>query len=158
MTPEDAVLIACERCVTANSLLAVSRLSRDADDRMIGRMLASGVVSGWADHLSSGTADAKGIVVRDRSGAPATRISWLQVAAALRPALQDVAALTHLAECYGRYVAAATDTSAASRLSARVATAELAQARRQILDRCRDGVPVQQSLFPLPPTRGRSLA
>lgn len=158
MTPDEAVLIACDRCVTASSLLAASRLPVDADDRAIGRTLAAGVVSGWADHISSGSADATGITVRDRSGAAPLRVRWTQVAAALRPGLHEPGAAEHLAAAYARYVETAPDTSVASRLTARVAAAELAQARRQILDRCRDGVPVQQSLFPLPPNRGRSLA
>lgn len=158
MTPDEAVLIACDRCVTASSLLAAAQLAVDADDRAIGSVLAAGVVSGWADHVSSGCADAGGITVRDRTGAAPIRVRWAQVAAALRPGLHEPGAAEHLAETYARYVAAATDSSVSARLAARVASAELAQARRLILDRCRDGVPVQQSLFPLPPNRGRSLA
>lgn len=158
MTPEEAVVVACERCVTAASLLAAARLGVDVDDRTVGRTLAVGVVCGWADHASIGTADAAGITVRERGSAVAVRVRWSDVAAALRPGLRDPAIAEQLAGAYERYVVAATDTSVASRLAARAASAELAQVRRRVLDRCRGAVPVQQSLFPPPPSRGRDLA
>jgi hypothetical protein len=158
MTPEQAVAVACERCVTAVSMLAAARLPVDADDRAMGRALANGVVCGWADHASVGSADATGVTVKDRGAAVAVRVRWTQVAAALRPALSEPGAAKRLTDAYERYVAAATDTSVSGRLAARAARAEVAQARRLILDHARGGAPVQQSLFPLPPTRGRSLA
>lgn len=158
MTPEEAVAIACDRCVTAASLLAAARLSLDGDDRAIGRVLAAGVVCGWADATSVGSADAKGINVRERGATAAVRVTWAQVAAAVRPGLHEPGVAERLAEVYGRYVASATATSVAARLDAKAASAELAQLRRHVLARSRDRVPFQQSLFPLPPTRGRSLA
>ena len=158
MTPEEAVVVACERCVTAASLLAAARLGVDADDRSVGRALAAGVVCGWADHSSMGSADAAGITVRERGSAVSVRVRWSDVAAALRPALREQGVAERLASAYARYVEAATDTSVASRLAARAASAELAQVRRRVLDRCRGAVPVQQSLFPPPPSRGRDLA
>jgi hypothetical protein len=158
MTPEEAVAVACERCVTAASMLAASRLSVDADDRTVGRVLADGVVCGWADHTSVGSADAKGITVRQRGELAGIPVRWTQVAAALRPGLREPGVAARLDEVYERYVAAATDTSVAGRLAARVASTELAQLRRRVLDGCRAGAPVQQSLFPTPPSRGRSLA
>lgn len=158
MTPEEAVVVACERCVTAASLLAAARLPVDADDRTIGRTLAAGVVCGWADHTSVGSADATGVNVRERGSAVAVRVRWSDMAAALRLGLREPGLAAQLADAYSRYVRAATDTSVASRLGARAATAELAQIRRRVLDRCRRGVPVQQSLFPPSPSRGRDLA
>lgn len=158
MTPEEAVAIACHRCVTAASLLAAAQLPDDADDRAIGRALAAGVVCGWADETSVGSADATGINVRERGEIPAVRVRWTQVAAAIRPGLCEPGIAERLAEVYERYVIAATATSIAARLAARAASAELAQLRRHVLSRARDGVPFQQSLFPTPPTRGRSLA
>ena len=158
MTPEEAVVVACERCVTAASLLAAARLSVEADDRTVGRTLAAGVVCGWADHASIGSADGAGITVRERGSAVAVRVRWSDVAAAVRPGLREPAIAEQLAGAYERYVEAAADTSVASRLAARAASAELAQVRRRVLDRCRGAVPVQQSLFPPPPSRGRDLA
>jgi len=158
MTPEEAVVVACERCVTATSLLAAARLSVDADDRTLGRTLAAGVVCGWADHASMGSADAAGVTVRERESAVAVRVRWSDVAAALRPGLREPGVAEQLADAYERYVEAATGTSVANRLAARAASAELAQVRRRVLDRCRGAVPVQQSLFPPPPSRGRDLA
>jgi hypothetical protein len=158
MTPEEAVAVACDRCVTAASMLAVTRLPVDADDRTIGRVLAAGVVCGWADHTSVGSADARGITVRQRSESVALRVTWTEVAAALRPGLREPGVAKRLSDAYSRYVATATDTRVSARLAARVASAELAQLRRQILERCQTGVAVQQSLFPAAPSRGRSLA
>jgi len=158
MTPEEAVAVACDRCVTAASLLAASRLPATADDAAIGRALASGVVCGWADHATVGSADAAGITVRQRGDATAVRVRWRQVAAAVRPGLRAPGTAQSLAATYDRYVTAATDPSVAGRLAARAASAELAQIRRLIIDRALTGVPVQQSLFPPPPSRGRSLA
>lgn len=158
MTPEEATAVACDRCVTAASLLAASRLPIDADDNAIGRALASGVVSGWADHATAGTADTKGITVRERGASVAMRVRWTEVAGAIRAGLREPGTAQRLATVYGRYVEAALDTSIAGRLAARTAAAELAQVRRLILDRAFTGVPVQQSLFPSPPSRGRSLA
>lgn len=158
MTPEEAVAIACDRCVTAASLLAAVQLTVDADDRTVGSALAAGVVCGWADETSVGSADATGINVRERGDTTAVRVRWTQVASAIRPGLREPGIAERLAEVYERYVTAATATSVAARLEARAASAELAQLRRQVLERSRDGVPFQQSLFPPPPTRGRSLA
>lgn len=158
MSPEEAVALACTRCVTAASLLGAARLAAGADDRTLGRALAAGVVCGWADETSVGTADATGISVRERGEAVATRVQWAQVAAAIRPGLREPGIAERLSEVYGRYVAAATNTSVAARLEAKAATAELAQLRREVLERGREGVPFQQSLFPAPSTRGRSLA
>ena len=158
MTPDDALQIACDRCVTAGSLLAAGRLPVHADDQTIGRTLAAGVVSGWADSASSGSADATGITVRERGGAVAQRVRWVDVATAIRPGLREPGITARLEAAYERYVAAATATSVTSRLTARVAAAELAQVRRHILDRCREEVPIQQCLFPAPSARGRSLA
>lgn len=158
MTPDEAVAVACDRCVTAASMLAASRLPVDADDRALGRVLADGVVCGWADHTSVGAADARGIAVRERGDTVALRVRWTEVAAALRTGLGEPGVAERLAEVYERYVAAATDTSVAGRLAARVASTELAQLRRRVLDACHAGTPVQQSLFPTPPSRGRSLA
>lgn len=159
MSPEKAVAVACDRCVTAASLLAAARLPIDADDVRVGRALAAGVVCGWADETSVGSADARGVTVRDRGERAVLRVRWTQIAAAIRPGLREPGAAERLAEVYQRYVAAATATSVAARLDARAASAELAQLRRHVLARGRDGVPVQQSLFPeLPTTRGRSLA
>lgn len=158
MTPEEAVAIACDRCVTAASLLAAAQLPVDADDRTIGRALAAGVVCGWADETSMGSADANGINVRERGETTAVRVRWTQIAAAIRPGLHEPGVAERLAEVYERYVTAATATSVAARLTARAASAELAQLRRHVVSRARDGVPFQQSLFPPPPTRGRSLA
>ena len=158
MTPEEAIAVACDRCVTAASLLAAAQLPVDADDREIGRALAAGVVCGWADETSAGSADATGINVRERGETTAVRVRWTQVAASIRPGLREPGVAERLAEVYERYVTAATATSVAARLAARAASAELAQLRRHVLSRARDGVPFQQSLFPPPPTRGRSLA
>lgn len=158
MTPEEAIAVACDRCVTAASMLAVARLSVDADCRTVGRTLAAGVVCGWADYTSTGTADARGITVRERGASTGVRVRWEQVAAALLPGLRQPGVAERLAEVYERYVAAANDTTVSSRLSARVASAELAQLRRTVLERCRSDAPVQQSLFPPPPSRDRSLA
>lgn len=161
MTPEEAIAVACDRCVTAASLLAVARLPGDADCRTVGRTLAAGVVCGWADHTSSGTADARGITVRERGASTGIQVRWEQVAAALVPGLRQPGFGDRLAEVYGRYVVAANDSTVSGRLSARVASAELAQLRRMVLERCRSEAPVQQSLFPPPPSRGargRSLA
>lgn len=158
MTPAEAVAIGCERCVTAASMLAVTRLPVDADDRTVGRALAAGVVCGWADETSVGSADATGIKVRERGETTAVRVDWAEVASWVRPGLREPAVAERLAEVYERYVAAATATSVAARLEAKAASAELAQLRRHVLARGRDGVPFQQSLFPPPPTHGRSLA
>lgn len=158
MTPDEAVVVACERCVTAASLLAAARLGVDADDRTLGRTLAAGVVCGWADHASVGSADAAGITVRERGSAVPVRVRWSDIAAALRPGLREPGIAEQLADAYDRYVKTATNTSVASRLAARAASAELAQVRRRVLDRCHSAVPVQQSLFPPPPSRGRDLA
>jgi hypothetical protein len=158
MTPEEAVVIACYRCVTAASLLAATQLPVDADDRAIGRALAASVVCGWADETSVGSADAAGINVRERGETTAVRVRWTEVAASIRPGLREPGVAERLAEVYERYAAAATVTSVGARLEAKAASAELAQLRRQILARGREGVPFQQSLFPAPPTRGRSLA
>lgn len=155
MTPEEAVVIACDRCVTAASLLAAAQLPVDADDRTIGSALAAGVVCGWADETSVGSADATGINVRERGDTTAIRVRWTQIPSAIRPGLREPGIAERLAEVY---VTAATATSVAARLEARAASAELAQLRRHVLERSRDGVPFQQSLFPPPPTRGRSLA
>jgi hypothetical protein len=158
MTPEEAIAVACDRCVTAASMLAVARLPVDADRRTVGRSLATGVVCGWADHTSTGTADARGISVRERGASAGIQVRWDQVAAALLPSLRQPGIAQRLAEVYGRYVAAANDMSVSGRLSAQVASAELAQLRRRVLERCRSDAPVQQSLFPPPPSRDRSLA
>jgi hypothetical protein len=158
MTPEEAVAIACDRCVTAASLLAAARLPGDADDRAVGRELAASVVCGWADETSLGSADATGINVRERGETTAVRVRWTDVAASIRPGLREPGVAERLAEVYERYVTAATGTSVADRLGAKAASAELAQLRRSVLARGREGVPFQQSLFPAPPTRGRSLA
>lgn len=158
MTPEEAVAVACERCVTAASLLAATQLPVDADDRALGRTLAAGVVCGWADETSVGSADATGISVRERGDTTAVRVRWTEVAASIRPGLREPGVAERLAEVYGRYAAAATATSVAARLEAKAASAELAQLRRHVLARGRGGVPFQQSLFPPTPTRGRSLA
>lgn len=158
MSPEEAVAIACDRCVTAASLLAAARLPAGADDRSIGGSLAAGVVSGWADATSVGSADATGIVVRDRGEGTSVRVRWTQVAAAIRPGLYEPGVAERLTDVYERYVAAATSTSVAARLEARAASAELAQLRRDVIARGRDAAPFQLSLFPPPPTRGRSLA
>ena len=158
MTPEDAALVAIDRCVNSSSLLAAARLADDASDREVGRALASSVVCGWADHTSIGSADATGITVRERGSSEAIRVRWSAVAAALRPALRDTGLAERLADVYGRFVSANSGGSVAGRLAARAAAAELAQVRRQLLDRCYAAVPAQQSLFPPPPTRGRDLA
>lgn len=158
MTPEEAVAIACDRCVTAASLLAVTRLPVDADDRAVGRALAAGVVCGWADETSVGSADAKGINVRERGETTAVRVRWTEVAASIRPGLREPGVAERLTEVYERYSTAAASTSVAARLAVKAASAELAQLRRHVLARGREGVPFQQSLFPPPPTRGRSLA
>ena len=150
--------IACDRCVTAASLLAAARLPIDADDRTIGLALAGGVVCGWADETSVGSADATGISVRERGETTAIRVRWSDVAASIRPGLREAGVAERLAEAYERYVTAATGTSVGDRLAAKAASAELAQLRRAVLARSREGVPFQQSLFPTPPTRGRSLA
>jgi hypothetical protein len=158
MTPEQAVALACDRCVTAASLLAAARLPVDADDVALGRALASGGVCGWADHASAGSADAAGITVRERGAPTVLRVRWTQVAAAIRPGLRERGTAQRLAVAYGRYVEAAIDTSVGGRLAARAASAEFAQVRRHILNRAFTGAPVQQSLFPPSPSRGRSLA
>lgn len=158
MSPEEAIAIACDRCVTAASLLAAAQLAVDADDRSIGHVLAAGVVCGWTDETSVGSADATGINVRERGESTAIRVRWTQIAAAIRPGLREPGIAARLAEVYERYVSASTATSVAARLEARAASAELAQLRRHVFDRARMGVPFQQSLFPSPPTRGRSLA
>lgn len=158
MNPDEALAIACDRCVTAAALLAVARLPADANDHDIGRVLAAGVVCGWTDETSVGSADAKGVSVRERGGTTPLHLRWSQLAALVRPGLREPDLVCQLADAYGRYVRAATSTSVAARLEARVATAELAQIRRLVLERGRQGAPVQQSLFPPPPSRGRSLA
>jgi hypothetical protein len=158
MTPEEAVVIACDRCVTAASLLAATRLPVDADAGAIGRALAAGVVCGWADETSVGSADAAGINVRERGETTSTRVRWTEVAASIRPGLREPGVAERLAEVYERYAVSVAGTSVAARLEAKAASAELAQLRRQVLARGRQGVPFQQSLFPAPPTRGRSLA
>lgn len=158
MSPDDAVLIAVERCVTASALLAASRLRAEADDTTVGRTLAASVVSGWADHTSTGTADATGITVRERGSAGGVSVRWSAVAAVLRPALRDPGLADRLADVYGRYARAAGATTVSGRLAAHATAAELAQIRRQVIDRCRDAAPIQLSLFPPPPTRGRDLA
>jgi len=158
MTPEQAVAIACDRCVTAASLLAAAQLPLDADDRAVGRVFAAGVVCGWADETSVGSADATGINVRERREATAIRVRWSQIAEVVLPGLRAPGVAERLAEVYARYVGAATSTRVADRLAARVASAELAQVRRMVLDVAAERLPVQQSLFPDPPTRGRSLA
>ena len=158
MTPEEAVLVAVERCVTAPSLLAAAHLPADADDGTLARTLAAGVVCGWADHTSVGSADARGITVRERGSAAAVPVRWTALAAAIRPALRESALTERLADTNTRYAHAAIDTTVAARLTARATAAELAQVRRLLLDRCHAAVPVQQSLFPPPPTRGRDLA
>lgn len=158
MTPEDAVAVACDRCVTAASLLAASRLPITADDTAIGKTLAAGVVCGWADHATVGFADATGITVRERGAATTVAVRWTQVAAAVRAGLHEPGTASRLAGAYARYAAGSTDASVAARLVARTASAELAQIRRFVLDRAFTGVPIQQSLFLLPSPRGRSLA
>jgi hypothetical protein len=157
MKPEEALLVALERCVNASALLAAARLPADADDKAVGRTLAAGVVCGWADHTSAGAADANGITVRDRGSSLTVRVRWSAVAAVLRPALREPGVAERLADIYGRYAQAACDATVAGRLSARATAAELAQARRQVIDHCRAAVPVQQSLFPPTSTRGRDL-
>ena len=158
MTRDEAVAIACERCVTVATMLAAARLPIDADDQEVGRVLAAGVVCGWADDASVGSADARGITVRERGGVAAIPVRWSQVAALVRPALRQPGVADRLTELYGRYVAAATDTSVASRLGARAASGELASMRCELLELAHARAPVQQALFALPPMRARPLA
>lgn len=158
MTREEAISIACAQCVDAASMLAAIHLGIDADDEAVARALAASVVCGWGDHVSSGTADARGIVVQPKGESVAYRVRWTEAAAVIGPALRAPGVAERLDEVYRRYVDAATGTRVADRLSARVASAELAQVRRNVLDLAAQRLPVQQSLFPDPPARGRSLA
>ena len=158
MTRDEAVAVACEHCVDAASMLAAVSLGLDADDDAMAKALAASDVCGWSDLGSSGTADGRGIVVQPRGESVAYRVRWTEVAAWVGPALRAPGVAERLDEVYDRYVQAATGTRVADRLAARVASAELAQARRRVLDLAAHRLPVQQSLFPDPPARGRSLA
>jgi hypothetical protein len=144
---DEAISIASDRCVTASALLAAVGLPVDADDRQIGRVLAAGVVSGWSDPVSIGTADARGIVVRSRTEPVPIRVSWTEVAANVRTGLQAEGFAGRLRSAYERYVRAATSPSVAARLEARVASAELAALRREVIDRATAGGSQQLSLF-----------
>jgi hypothetical protein len=158
MNREEAIAAACEHCVDAASMLAGVSLGVDADTDAMAHALAASVVCGWSDLASSGTADARGIVVQPKGESIAYRVRWSEVAAWVGPALRAPGIAERLDEVYERYVEAATGTSVSHRLAARVASAELAQARRQVLDLAAHRMPVQQSLFADPPVRGRSLA
>lgn len=158
MTRDEAVAIACEHCVDAASMLAAISLGIEAEDDAMAKAFAASVVCGWSDLGSSGTADARGIVVQPTGETVAYRVRWTEVAAFVGPALRSPGIAERLDEVYERYVEAAAGTTVAQRLAARVASAEFAQARRRVLDLAVHRLPVQQSLFPEPPARGRSLA
>ena len=158
MTRDEAVAIACGQCVDAASMLAAVHLGLEADDHAVARALAATVVCGWADHVSRGSADARGIVVEAKGETVAYRVRWTEVAEVIGPALRVPGIAERLDEVYRRYVEAASGTRVADRLAARVVSAELAQVRRNVLDLAAQRLPVQQSLFPEPPARGRSLA
>ena len=158
MTRDEAIATACEHCVDAASMLAAVRLGLNADDDATAHALASSVVCGWSDINSSGTADARGVVVQPKGESVAYRVRWSEVAAWIGPALRAPGVAERLDTVYERYAEAATGTSVSQRLAARVASAELAQTRRHVLELAAHRMPVQQSLFPEPPARGRSLA
>lgn len=157
MTREEAIALACEHCVDAASMLTAASLGLDVDHHAIASALSATVVCGWSDLDSSGTADARGIVVKPKGEKVAFRVRWAEAASWIAPALRAPGVSERLAEVFERYVDAATGTSVSQRLAARVASAELAQVRRHVLDLAAERMPVQQSLFPGPPG-GRSLA
>jgi hypothetical protein len=160
MTYDDALRAACENCVTAASLLAAARhLEEDAyaADVAVGRILASGVVCGWAGPSTSGHADATGVVVTARTGdREPVRVRWRDIAEVVTRAL-DHDRTTRLAPAYRRYADAVTaGTRDRDRLQARAATVELTQLRTEIIVAGLDRHPAQQSLFPhLTTARGR---
>lgn len=158
MTREEAIAIACTQCVDAASMLAAVHLGIAADEDAVAQALAASVVCGWRDHVSTGTADARGIVVQPNGETVAYRVRWTEVAAVIGPALRAPGVAERLDDVYRRYVEAATGTRVADRLATRVASAELAQVRRSVLDLAAQRLPVQQSLFLDPPARGRTLA
>lgn len=160
MTHDDALRAACENCVTAATLLAAARhLNEDphASDAAVGRILAGGVVCGWANPSTSGHADGSGVVVTPRTGDRApVRVRWRDIAEVVTRAL-DPGRTQRLTSAYRRYTGAVTaDTTAGDRLQAHAATIELAQLRREIIAAGLDTRPAQQSLFPhLTTARGR---
>lgn len=151
MTRDEAIAVACEHCVDAASMLTAASLGLDADHHAIASALAATVVCGWSDLDSTGTADARGVVVQPKGETVAYRVRWTEVASWIAPALRAPDVAERLAAVFERYVDAATGTSVSQRLAARVASAELAQARRHVLDLAAERMPVQQSLFPAPP-------
>jgi hypothetical protein len=160
MTGDEALRAACENCVTAASLLAAARhLDKDphASDATIARILASGVVCGWAGPATSGHADGRGVTVVARGhGNERVRVRWRDIAEVVSRALDDDRT-ARLAAAYHRYTDAVTaGTRTRDRLQARVATVELTQLRAEILAVGLDAGPAQQSLFtPLTTARGR---
>lgn len=157
MTPDDALAVACDRCVTAATLLAGVRVLDGTDDQLA-LVLASSSVCGWSDHVSKGSADPHGITVYERNRPEAVHVRWRQVASVIRRGLSEPHLAERLVDTYGRYVAATTDPSISGRLATQVASAELAQVRRLVIEGGFAATPVQQTLFRLPPCRGRSLA
>lgn len=157
MTPDEALAVACDRCLSPAALLAVARLAPDVDDHRAGKAMAAAGTAGWADHRTVGSATPEGINVRDRATRVTVRVEWGQVAAMVRAGLAEPGTSERLTRTFARYQAATGDPSAAGRLAAKAAAVELAQVRHLVLDRARGVVPVQQSLFGRPPTHARSL-
>jgi hypothetical protein len=157
MTGDDALQAACHHCTTAAALLAVAdAIARDptADTRAIARLLATGVVAGWADDETFGAADARGITVTDRRERVATRVSWTDVAVVVR---RGVAAVGRhrIAAAYGRYIHAAIAGTGTGRLRWRASAAELAQLRRDVIALGLSASIGQPTLFDLPTSSAR---
>jgi len=157
VTPDDALAVACDRCVTAATLLAGAR-ALDGTDEQLALVLANSSVSGWSDHATKGSADPYGITVYERNRSEAVHVGWRQVASVIRRGMSEPRLVERLVETYERYVATATDPSISGRLATQVASAELAQVRRLVIEDGFAATPVQQTLFRLPPCRGRGLA
>lgn len=154
MTSNDALEAACRHCVTSSALLAAARLlsrSPAASDREVAAVLAGSAVAGWADRDTSGRADPSGISVVARSaGREVGTVRWSDVAAVIRRGLTPQR-VDRLARLYGQYVDATLQAAdSRTRLAARVASAELAQHRAEILTAALEARSAQQALFELP--------
>ena len=158
MNREEVIAIACMHCVDAAAMLAAVHLGIEADDYDVAHALAESVVCGWGDLASTGRADARGIVVQPKGETVAYQVRWTEVAAVIGPALRSPGVAEQLDEVYRRYVDAAASTRVTDRLAARVASAELAQVRGNVLDLAAQRLPVQQSLFPDRRARSRTPA
>ena len=157
MTRDDAVRAAAYRVVTSAALLAARRAldaSSTLNDAQLAKILAVGVVAGWSDETTFGSADARGVTVSPRAGGPSVRVRWDDLARVVRRGLA-VTGADRLTHAYRRYATAAADAGAAQRCRERLAVVELAQIRAEILAAGLDGVPAQQPLFDLPPTNAR---